>query len=101
MYARVAHPLLPILLKDIEFQGEAEDMKAQAILKEALFNALALKTLDVSAGAGQIVGGVDASLGGWGAILQQEDENKDQHPWHYESGLWNIPEKRYGGGKCE
>jgi len=37
-----------------------------AIMKEALCNAHALKTLDISDGAGQIVMGVDARLEGWG-----------------------------------
>ena len=85
--------------KDVEFQWETEEKKAMAILKEALCNAPALKTLDVSNGAGQIVVGVDASLEGWGAILEQEDENKDRHPCRYESGLWNNAEKRYDAGK--
>jgi hypothetical protein len=51
-----------------------------AILKEALCIAPALKTLDVSTGAEQIVGAVDTSLDGLGAIVQQEYENKDRHP---------------------
>jgi len=72
-----------------------------AILKDALCNAPALKTFDVSAGAGHIVVGVDASSEGWGAILQQKDENKDRHPGRYESGLWNKSEKRYDVGKRE
>ena len=31
--------------------------------------------------------------------MQQEDENKDRHPCHYESGLWNNCEQRYDAGK--
>jgi len=71
------------------------------ILKEDLCNAPALKTLDVSDSAGQIVVGVDASLEGWGTILQQEDENKDRHQCPYGCGLWNKAEKQYDAGKCE
>jgi hypothetical protein len=89
------------LRKDVEFQCETEEKKAMANLKEALCNAPALRTLDLSDGAGQIVVGVDASLEEWGVIMQQEDENKDQHPCRYESGLWNKAEKRYDAGKCE
>jgi hypothetical protein len=100
-YAIVAGPLFRILRKDVEFQWETEQKKAMAILKEALCNAPALKTFDVSDGAGQIVVGVDASLEGWGAILQQEYENKDRHLCRYDSGLWNTAEKRYDAGKCE
>jgi hypothetical protein len=58
-----------------------------AIVKEALRNVVDLKMLDISDGTGQIIIGVDASLEGWGAILQQEDENKDWHPCHYVSYL--------------
>ena len=100
-YAIVAGPLFRILRKDVEFQWETEEKKAMAILKEALCNALALKTLVVSDGAGQIVVGVDGSLEVWGAILLQEDENKDRHRCCYESGLWNNAEKRYDPGKRE
>jgi len=70
-------------------------------LKDALCNAPALKTLDISDGARQLVLGVDASLEGWGAILQQEDENKDWHPCRYESTLWNKGKKRSDVAKCE
>jgi len=94
-YAIVAGPLVPILQKDVELQWETEEKKPMAILKKALCNASALKRLDVNDGAGQILVGVDASLEGWGAILQQEDKNKDRHPCHYESGLWNNAKKRY------
>jgi hypothetical protein len=50
------------LAKDVEFHWETEEKKAVAILKEALSNASALKILDISDGAGQIVVGVDTSL---------------------------------------
>jgi hypothetical protein len=42
--------------------------------------------------------GVDGRLHGWGANLQEEDENKNQHPYHNERGLLNKPEKRYDTG---
>ena len=100
-YAIVAGPLFRILRKDVKFQWETEEKKAMAILKEALCNAPVLKTLDISDGAGQIVVGVDASLEGWGAILHQEDVNKDRHPCRCESGLWNNCEKIYDAGKRE
>jgi hypothetical protein len=100
-YAIVAGPLFRILRKDFEFQWETNEKKAMAMWKEALCNAPALKTLDVSDGAGQIVVGVDASFKGCRVILQQEDENKDRHPCRYESGLWNNAETRYDMGKRE
>jgi hypothetical protein len=50
------------------------------IMKDALRNSPALTPLDVSAGGRQIVVGVDAGFEGWGAILQQQDQNQDQNP---------------------
>ena len=61
-YAIVAGPRFQILPKDVKFQLETGEKKAMAILKEAVCNAPALKTLDGSDGAGQIVVGVDAIL---------------------------------------
>jgi len=69
--------------------------------KEALCNIPALKTLDISVGVGQIVVGVDAIFGGWRAIMQHEDKNKDRHPCHYRCRLCNQAEKRYDVGNCE
>jgi len=72
-----------------------------AIMNEALCNAPAFETFEVSNGTGQIVVGVDTSSQGWGAILPQEDNNNDRHPCHYESSLWTKAEKRYDVGKHE
>jgi len=70
-------------------------------LKEARCNTPGLKTFDDSNGARQIVVGVDTRLEGWGAILQQENENKDRGPCRYDRGLPNKAEKRYDTGKRE
>jgi len=92
-------PRFRILRKDIKFQWETEKQNAMAVLQEALCNAPALKTLDVSNGAGWIVIRVDASLEGWGAILQQEDNYRDQDPYRYEIGILKKAEKTYDAGK--
>jgi len=55
----------------------------------------------LSDGARQIVVGVDASLEGWGAILHQEDNNKDLHHCCYGGGHWNKAENGYDAGKPE
>jgi hypothetical protein len=57
------------------------------ILRDDPCNAPALKTLNVCDGVGQTVVAVDASLAGWGVVLQLIDENKDWHPCRCESGL--------------
>jgi len=90
-----------ILWKDVEFHGETEEKHAMGLLKEALCYGAALKTLDVSNCAGQIVVGVNCSIEWWGVIFQQEDRNEDRHPCRYECGLWNTAGKRYDTGKRE
>src|SRR5205085_8725313 len=50
---------------------------------------------------GRIVLSVDASLLGFGAILQQEDKHGRRHPSRYESGLWSGTECKYDAGKLE
>ena len=58
------------------------------ILKEALTSAPALRTLNYSEAAGEIILAVDASLQGWGAVFQQIDSTTGKrHPSRYESGL--------------
>jgi hypothetical protein len=74
-------------------------------LKTALVTTPALKpivyTPDASGSLGRILLGVDASKLGYGAILQQEDENGKRHPSRYESGLWTAAETRYDAVKLE
>jgi hypothetical protein len=100
-YAIVAQVLLQILYKDVEFRWELDQKKAMKALKDALGNGPALKTGDVSNRAGQMVLGVDASLEGWRAILQQEEEENTHPACRYKCGLWNAAEIIYDGGKWE
>jgi hypothetical protein len=100
-YAIVAGLLFRYLQQDVKFQWEIEEKEVMAMFKEALCNAPALKTLDVSDGARQIVIGVEACSEGWRAIWQQDDKNKDRHPCRYESGFWNNAEKSYDVAKRE
>jgi RNase H-like domain found in reverse transcriptase len=45
---------------------------------------------------------VDASLGGWGAVLMQlEPGTKKRHPARYESDVWIEAEALYDAGKRE
>ena len=68
-------------------------------LKAALITAPALRSIDYADNAGEIILAVDASLRGWGAVLQQVDSvTKKRHPIRYESGLWNEQESRYDAG---
>jgi hypothetical protein len=79
-----------------------EQQASMDTLKEALTSAPALRTLNYSEGAGEIILAVDASLQGWGAVLQQVDAvTGKRHPSRYQSGLWTEQESRYDAGKRE
>jgi hypothetical protein len=100
-YTRHAAPLYRLLYSNIPFVWGAEQDKAFQYLKDSLTTAPALKTLNTSLDGGRIIVAVDASLGGWGAVLMQEDKNSFRHPCRYESGIWNDTERRYDAGKRE
>ena len=70
------------------------------ILKKALTNAPLLATLNNADDAVEIIFAVDASVEGWGAILQQVQYGK-RYPVQHESGIWSKPKKKYDGGKCK
>ena len=76
-WATVEGNLIWMLWKDIECPWETEDTKGIANLTEDVHNASALKPADITNGTRQIVMGGVTSLEGWGAIVQQGDENRD------------------------
>ena len=88
-----------------EFIWGEKQQQAMEELKSALISPPALRPIvyvpEGDEGIGRIVLGVDASLVGYGAILQQEDERGKRHPARYESGLWTETERRYDAGKLE
>ena len=89
-----------LLKKNVEFHWSEECAAAMEALKVSLTNAPALSTIDYSTDIGDIVLAVDASGAGWGAILQQERDER-RHPVRYESGVWTTAEKTYDSGKRE
>ena len=82
-----------------------EQEKAMRELKHALVSPRALLpityTAELGKTPGRIVLGVDASHLGYGAILQQEDENGRRQLARYESGLWTDTERNYDASKLE
>ena len=98
----VAAPIYRLFRREVPFVWGDEQQASMDILKEALTSAPALRTLNYSEGAGEIILAVDASLQGWGAVLQQVDAvTGKRHPSRYESGLWTEQESRYDAGKRE
>ena len=70
-FGRIAEPLYRLLKKDVPFVWGYEQAAALEGLKAALTEAPALAKINYSEGAGDIILTVDASITGWGAVLQQ------------------------------
>jgi hypothetical protein len=102
-FGRIAEPLYRLLKKDVPFVWGYEQAVAMERLKTALTEAPALAKIDYSEGAGDIILTVDASLTGWGAVLQQLDarDKTKRHSIRYESGLWSAAERNYDATKRE
>ena len=102
-FGRIAEPLYRLLKKDVPFVWGYEQAAALEGLKAALTEAPALAKINYSEGAGDIILTVDASITGWGAVLQQLsiEDKKRRHPIRYESGLWNTVEQNYDATKRE
>ena len=96
-----ARPISCLFKKGVEFEWLEPQKKAMQDLKTALTSAPALVKINYEEGAGNIILTVDASLTGWGAVLQQLDEKAKRHVIRYESGIWSEPEQRYDATKRE
>jgi hypothetical protein len=99
-FSRIAEPLYRLLKKNMIFTFGPEQHEAMRLLQKALTEAPGLISIDYSEGAGKIILTVDASLSGWGAILQQL-VNGVRHPARFESGIWNGAERSYDATKRE
>jgi hypothetical protein len=100
-YSRRAEPISRLLKKDALFVWGPEQVAAMNDLKEALTTAPALVQINYDKDAGAIILTVDASLTGWGAVLQQLDKKRKRHPIRYESGLWDRAQRGYDATKRE
>ena len=87
------------------FKWGPEREKVMRDLKCAMVSPSALLPIAYTAEPGKtpgrIVLGVDARWLGFGAILQQEDENGRRHPTRYESCLWTNTKRNYDASKLE
>ena len=97
-FTLIAEPIFKLFKKGTPFKWKEEQQQAIDALKEALTTAPAIVTLDYGPEAGDIILSIDASLLGWGAVLQQLVDRR-RHPARYESRLWNPTESRYDAGK--
>ena len=101
-FAVVAAPIYRLFRREVPFVWGKEQQAAMETLKLALTTAPALRSIDYRKDAGEIILAVDASLQGWGGVLQQLDiTTNKRHPSRYESGAWTAQEARYDAGKRE
>ncbi len=98
-FAIVAAPIYQLFRREVSFVWGKEQQTAIETLKQALTIASALRSIDYAKDAGEIILAVDASLQGWGGVLQQLDAaTGKRHPSRYESGAWTEQEARYDAG---
>ena len=101
-FAIIASPMYILLKKDVVFIWGPEQQEAMDVLKICLTSPPAIRSVDYSERAGEIILAADASLGGWGSTLMQQDtDSKRRFICRYDSGLWSDAERKYDAGKRE
>ena len=101
-FSVTASPIFELFRKGRQFVWTHDCQLAMETLQMQLTEAPILITLDYSPSAGMIFLNVDAStIVGWGATLEQMQNDGTRRPARYESGIWNGPEKRYDAVKLE
>jgi transposase InsO family protein len=101
-FAIIAIPLYALTKKDVAWKWEAEEQKAMDELRAVITSAPILATLvydDPRYGYVYLM--TDASLEGWGGVIEQLGPDTKRHPCRFESGIWNPAEKGYDATKRE
>jgi hypothetical protein len=101
-FAVIAGPLYNLTRKNAEWRWGEEEQRAMDTLKAAITSAPILAPLIYDDPRyGEIFLMTDASLDGWGGVLEQVGPDKKRHPCRFESGIWSNSEKNYDPGKRE
>ena len=102
--AAVARPLTALTRKDkatgrgVPFQWTTDCERAFSVMKERLATAPVLRPPDLDK---HFYVWTDASLEGFGAVLEQLDDNGQHHPIAYASRQTNAAEKKYAPTELE
>lgn len=102
LFAIVARPLYQLMKKDVDWIWGEDQEKAMATLRTMVTEAPVLASLvfdDLRYGLVTLM--TDASLFGWGGVIEQVGPDGKRHPCRYESGIWSDAEKRYDATKRE
>lgn len=101
-YGIIARPLFDLLKKKASWVWTEQEQGAMEYLQWKITSAPILATLvydDPRYGAIFLM--VDASLIGWGGVIEQVGPDKKRHPCRFESGVWSPAETRYDATKRE
>ena len=97
----VARPLYNLLRKSEPWSWTENEQFAMELISHKVTTAPCLAPLEYGEGTGTIYLMVDASLQGWGAVLEQVGTDGLRHPCRFESGIWSNAEKNYDATKRE
>ena len=101
-FALIAIPLYGLMKKEVEWKWGEDEQAAMDRLRGMITTAPVLATLvfgDERYGIVYLM--VDASLEGWGGVIEQVGPDGKRHPCRFESGIWSAAEKRYDATKRE
>lgn len=101
-FGLIARPLYDLMKKEVKWDWRVEHQTAMLMLQHMVTTAPVLAPLLFGVpGYGQVYLMTDASLEGWGAVIEQVGPDKKRHPCRFESGIWSNAEKRYDATKRE
>ena len=100
-FTLIARPLYDLTKKNTPWTWTENHQWAMEHLARLITTAPCLAPLEYGEGSGAIYLMIDASLHGWGAVLEQVGHDGKRHPCRFESGIWSDAEKRYDATKRE
>ena len=99
-YTLVARPLIQLTRKDALFAIGPDELRAIAMIKEAILDSPALLPIDYECNRPVILT-VDSCMNGVGYILLQVGKDKKRYPSRFGSITFNDRESRYSQAKLE
>ncbi len=101
-FAIIAIPLNSLTKKDAEWVWGKAQEEAMHKLRDLVTTAPVLATLVFDDGRyGMVFLMSDASLDGWGGVIEQVGPDGKRHPCRFESGTWSHAERAYDATKRE
>jgi hypothetical protein len=99
-YSAIAHPLIDLTGKNIEFAWEEQHDKAMAALKDAIANSPALIPINYASPC-PVYLAINSSWHAVGWILSQDCKDSQWHLSYFSSIAWNEHESHYSQLKIE